>query len=210
MRTFRRKSGSGPLSLSFMGNMSTFDDNPLEDWIIVLNSSFLLPWPPVRVGRVSFQAPLDIGLGLVSCFGQFSFSRGDTTEASRVLAWSAWPLALWLSNVRRASTWQPVVPEWETWRRPEPDLPLGAELPCLSHRLVTEIMFIVVSYWNFRVVAETGLRKSFYIIFSMIAFNVLLLLPPLQSFLLRIELCSPKKICFSLDFQYLESDFIWK
>lgn len=92
MKSCRRKSRSESLSLSSLESiraqetMSKFGDNSLEDCIIVLNYSFILPWPPMRIDRVSFLGMLDIGLGPVNCFGQVSVSRGDTAEASRVLA----------------------------------------------------------------------------------------------------------------------------
>lgn len=47
--------------------MSKFGDNPLEDWIIVLKSSVLVPGPLTRVGRVSVLVPLDIDQGPVNC-----------------------------------------------------------------------------------------------------------------------------------------------
>lgn len=43
----------------------------------------------MKVGRLSVLASLDIGLGLVNCFGQFSVSRGDVAEALHVLTWGA-------------------------------------------------------------------------------------------------------------------------
>lgn len=53
------------------------------------NSSFFLPGPTMKVGRLSVLASLDIGLGPVNCFGQFSVSRGDVAEALHVLTWGA-------------------------------------------------------------------------------------------------------------------------
>lgn len=69
--------------------MSKFGDNPLEDWIIVFNYSFILPRFPMKVVRVSFLGPLDIGVGPVNCFGQVSVRRSDAVEALYTLAWSA-------------------------------------------------------------------------------------------------------------------------